>query len=139
MHPQFATILRHAVKVGIGIEVYTNLVHITDEVWDLLRAPSASLAFSYYSNQAAPHNAVTLRNSHAATRRNAAKACVFSRWMQVGNVLSNSLAEIVTGKAMADAVASIPNGRRSKCDPDLCDPDIMCSPGSPPSSCKPRT
>lgn len=211
MHPQFNAILRHAVESGIGIEVYTNLVHITDEVWDLLTAPGASLAFSYYSDKAAQHNAVTMRNSHAATRRNAAKAvslgipiragiidvgagqvngakedllalgittigvdriraigrggsndpselcgrcgrgvaaispdgdvwpCVFSRWIPVGNVLANSLAEIMTGPAMTEAVASIPNGRRAACNPNLCDPDADCSPGSPPSSCKPRT
>jgi len=206
MHPQFPAILRHAVHTGIEVEVYTNLVHVTDEVWELLTAPKVSLAFSYYSKDAARHNAVTMRNSHSATRRNAAKAvslripiragvidtgagqvdgakedlrtlgitkigidrvravgrgggndaselcgrcgqgvaavspngevwpCVFSRWMPVGNVLTSSLAEILAGREMADAVASIPNGRRG-----ACDPDTECSPGSPPSSCRPRT
>jgi len=206
MHPQFPAILRHAIRTGIEVEVYTNLVHVTDEVWELLTAPEVSLAFSYYSQDAARHNAVTLRGSHSATRRNAAKAvslripirggvidtgagqadgakddlramgitrigidriravgrgggndiselcgrcgkgvaavspdgevwpCVFSRWMPVGNVLTSSLADILAGRAMADAVASIPNGRRAPCDPDA-----QCSPGSPPSSCGPRT
>jgi MoaA/NifB/PqqE/SkfB family radical SAM enzyme len=206
MHPQFPAILRHAVHTDIEIEVYTNLVHVTDEVWELLTAPKVSLAFSYYSKDAVQHNAVTMRNSHAATRRNAAKAvalripiragvidagagqvdgakadlldlgitrigvdriravgrgggndvselcgrcgqgvaavspngevwpCVFSRWMPVGSVLTSSLAEILASRAMADAVASIPKGRR-----DVCDPDTECSPGSPPSSCHPRT
>jgi MoaA/NifB/PqqE/SkfB family radical SAM enzyme len=207
MHPQFPSILRHAVSTGIEVEVYTNLVHVTDEVWDLLTAPNVSLAFSYYSKDAAPHNAVTKRNSHAATRRNAAKAislripiragvidagtgqvdgakedlrtlgitkigvdriravgrgggndaaelcgrcghgvaaispdgdvwpCVFSRWMPVGNVLTSSLTEIMAGRAMADAIASIPAGRRGSCDPT----ETECTPGSPPSSCRPRT
>jgi MoaA/NifB/PqqE/SkfB family radical SAM enzyme len=205
MHPQFPAILRHAIRTGIEVEVYTNLVHVTDEVWDLLTAPKVSLAFSYYSKDAAQHNAVTMRNSHSATRRNAAKAvslripiragviytgagqvdgakedlrtlgitrigvdriravgrgggndiselcgrcgrgvaavspdgevwpCVFSRWMPVGNVLTSSLAEIMAGRAMADAVASIPNGRSGRCDPDT------CRPGTPPSSCGPKT
>jgi MoaA/NifB/PqqE/SkfB family radical SAM enzyme len=206
LHPQFPAILRHAIHTGIEVEVYTNLVHVTDEVWELLTAPKASLAFSYYSKDARQHNAVTMRNSHSATRRNVAKAvslripiragvidtgtgqvdgakadllalgitkigvdriravgrgggndiselcgrcgkgvaavspngevwpCVFSRWMPVGNVLTNSLAEIMAGRPMADAVASIPDGRRG-----ACEPDAMCSPGSPPSSCGPRT
>jgi MoaA/NifB/PqqE/SkfB family radical SAM enzyme len=64
--------------------------------------------------------------------------CVFSRWMPVGNVLTSSLAEILAGRAMAEAVALIPNGRRRSCGPD-CDPNTACSPGSPPSSCDPRT
>jgi MoaA/NifB/PqqE/SkfB family radical SAM enzyme len=206
MHPQFPGILRHAIDAGIAAEVYTNLVHVTDEIWELLTAANVSLAFSYYSGEAAQHNAVTMRSSHAATRRNAARAaslgipiragvidtgtsqvtsaiadlqslgitrigtdrvravgrggsndiselcgrcgrgvaavspdgdvwpCVFSRWMPVGNVLVNSLAEIMTSRAMADAVASIPGIRRG-----TCEPDADCRPGSPPSSCRPRT
>jgi MoaA/NifB/PqqE/SkfB family radical SAM enzyme len=205
MHPQFPAILRHAITAGINAEVYTNLVHVTDEVWELLRAPGVSLAFSYYSRNAAHHNAVTLRNSHSATRRNAARAaslgipiragvidtgagqvsgatedlrslgitrigvdrvravgrggvndpsdlcgrcghgvaaigpdgdvwpCVFSRWMPVGNVLSAPLAEILASPMMAEVTAAIPDGRGE------CDPDGDCSPGSPPSSCTPRT
>jgi MoaA/NifB/PqqE/SkfB family radical SAM enzyme len=210
MHPQFSQILGHAIGTGIAVEVYTNLVHVTEEVWELLTAPNASLAFSYYSRDAAQHNAVTMRGSHAATRRNAAKAvalgipvragvietgtgqasgaiddlhdlgitrigtdrvravgrdgrndiselcgrcghgvaavspdgnvwpCIFSRWMTVGNVLSSPLADIMVGRAMAEAVAGIPQGRRTECAPD-CSPSSGCSPGSPPSSCRPRT
>jgi MoaA/NifB/PqqE/SkfB family radical SAM enzyme len=208
MHPQFPEILRHTIETGIKVEVYTNLVHVTAEIWELLTEPNASLAFSYYSRDAALHNAVTMRNSHAATRRNAARAvslgipiragvidhgagqvdgakedlralgitkigvdrvraigrggdndmselcgrcgkgvaaispdgdvwpCIFSRWITVGNVLINSLSDILSSRAMADAAASIPNGRnRGTCDPDNDD----CSPGTPPSSCDPRS
>ena len=73
MHPHFAEILRHAVRTGIGVEVYSNLVHISDEVWKLLRSPTVSLAFSYYSDLPEQHNAVTARPSHAATRRHVVK------------------------------------------------------------------
>jgi MoaA/NifB/PqqE/SkfB family radical SAM enzyme len=59
------------------VEVYSNLVHLTDEVWELLRAPGVSLAFSYYSADPEQHNAITLRPSHAATRRNVVKAVGF--------------------------------------------------------------
>lgn len=206
MHPQFPAILRHAVGVGIEVEVYSNLVHITDEVWELLRSPGASLAFSYYSADPKAHNAVTRRNSHPATRRNAVKAleygiplragiidvgtgqaksaeadlralgidriavdriraigrgggndpselcghcgkgvaavgpdgdvwpCVFSRWVKVGNVLTQPLGEILTSRAMADAVAMLPAGSGR-----ACDPNTECSPGAPPTSCRPRT
>jgi MoaA/NifB/PqqE/SkfB family radical SAM enzyme len=208
MHPQFPTILRHALGPGIEVEVYSNLVHITDEVWELLRAPGASLAFSYYSDNPEQHNAVTLRPSHAATRRNVAKAvgfgipiragvidagtgqvpsaeadlralgvtriavdriravgrggggtndpgelcgrcgkgvaaigpdgdvwpCIFSRWMNVGNVLTAPLSQILTGAAMAEALAHIPAQRAR-----ACDPETECQPGSPPSSCQPRS
>jgi len=206
MHPQFAKILRHAIEAGVGVEVYSNLVHITDQVWELLRSPNVSLAFSYYSATPEQHNAVTARPSHAATRRNVIKAvgygipiragvidtgtgqvpgaeadlhamgvtriavdriraigrgggndpnelcgrcgkgvaavspdgdvwpCIFSRWMGVGNVRDAPLAEILTGRAMASAVASIPAPRAGRCDPES-----ECSPGHPPSSCQPRS
>jgi MoaA/NifB/PqqE/SkfB family radical SAM enzyme len=206
MYPHFAAILRHAIGAGVEVEVYSNLVHVTDEVWDLLRAPGVSLAFSYYSADPEQHNAVTQRNSHPATRRNVVKAlefgipiragvidagtgqvpgadadlralgvtrigvdriravgrgggndpaelcgrcgkgvaaigpdgevwpCIFSRWMPVGNVMMTPLAEILSSRAMAEAVAAIPPGRAFGCDPDT-----ECSPGAPPSSCGPRT
>lgn len=60
--------------------------------------------------------------------------CVFSRWMSVGNVLTEPLSKILAGRAMAAAVASIPPGRGA-----ACDPDTECSPGSPPTHCAPRS
>ena len=73
-HPQFSEILGHAIEAGIGVEVYSNLVTISAGMWELFRAPNVSLAFSYYSKDSGPHNALTRRNSHASTRSNAAKA-----------------------------------------------------------------
>jgi MoaA/NifB/PqqE/SkfB family radical SAM enzyme len=206
MAPLFPEIFRHALNSGMGIEVYSNLVHITPEVWDLLSAPNASLAFSYYAADADAHNAVTLRPSHGATRRNAEKAvglgiairagvietgsgysesdvadlhsigvtnvrvdrvrsvgrggpandvaqlcgrcgngiasinsngdvtpCVFSRWLSVGNVRETPLGDILAGRAMVEAVATIPAQHGN-----ACDPDTECSPGSPGSECSPR-
>ena len=58
--------------------------------------------------------------------------CIFSRWLGVGNVLGASLVEILTGRAMVDAVASVPTPRTAACNPEM-----ECSPGHPPSSCQP--
>ena len=74
MHPRFTTIMSHALGAGLDVEVYSNLVHVTDEMWELFQSPRVSLAFSYFAKDAAAHNAVTGRNSHKATRRNAEKA-----------------------------------------------------------------
>lgn len=67
--------------------------------------------------------------------------CVFSRWMPVGNVRRQALAEIVTGPAMTDAEQQIAVGsqKKSGCDP-LCCPSTMCDPQCSPScspSCRP--
>jgi MoaA/NifB/PqqE/SkfB family radical SAM enzyme len=74
LHPRFTQIMSHALGAGLDVEVYSNLVHVTDEMWELFQAPRVSLAFSYFAKDAAAHNAVTGRPSHKATRRNAEKA-----------------------------------------------------------------
>lgn len=74
--------------------------------------------------------------------------CVFSRWMSVGNVRQQALADIVTGSAISEAEQQIataakkpgnkPDGKPG-CDP-LCCPSTMCDPQCSPScgpSCRP--
>lgn len=208
-HPQFFEILGHAIDLGIGIEVYSNLVTIPPGVWDLFRAPKVSLAFSYYSKHSGPHDAMTGRSSHAQTRRNAAMAvelgipiragiidtggghvdgaradlaelgittvrvdrvrglgraggidvselcgrcgrgvaavgpdgdvwpCVMSRWLSVGNVRMSPLPEILAGRAMARAVATIPASGPEAAQA-ICQPHQECSPGTEGSHCTPR-
>lgn len=74
MAPRFTEIMAHALDVGLDIEVYSNLVHVTDEMWELFQSPGVNLAFSYYAQNAADHDAVTGHPTHRATRRNAEKA-----------------------------------------------------------------
>lgn len=74
LHPRFTQIMSHALAAGLDVEVYSNLVHVTNEMWELFQAPRASLAFSYFAKDELAHNAVTGRPSHKATRRNAEKA-----------------------------------------------------------------
>lgn len=74
MHPDFLAVLDHALTIGLKVEVFSNLVHIKDEWWDQLQRPGASLATSYYSDDAAEHNAITGRDSHRKTRANIEKA-----------------------------------------------------------------
>ncbi|MEU8695618.1 radical SAM/SPASM domain-containing protein [Streptomyces sp. NPDC048665] len=80
--------------------------------------------------------------------------CVFSTWMGVGNVQDTPLTAILGGPEMAEANATIRQGRslgvssscgpNSPCGPDNqdkpCSPDTddECSPGTPRSECTPR-
>ncbi|MGX2996135.1 radical SAM protein [Streptomyces sp. JNUCC 64] len=213
MHPDAREITAHALESGVQVEVYSNLVHVTNEWWKLMERDGVSLATSYYSNRAEEHNGVTGRPSHGRTRANIARAfergipirvgivsdnpdaseaaerdirllgvthvstdhvrpfgraaigrvpslsglcghcgdgraaigpngdvspCVFSAWMNVGNVRAATLAEILTGPAMAEAAANIQSVHRGgQCDPS-CDPNAECTPGYPPSECTPR-
>jgi MoaA/NifB/PqqE/SkfB family radical SAM enzyme len=49
IHPEFLELLCFADGLGFGIEVYTNLIHITPEMWEVFRTQSVSLATSFYS------------------------------------------------------------------------------------------
>ncbi|MFD7894324.1 radical SAM/SPASM domain-containing protein [Streptomyces sp. NPDC059743] len=75
LHPALPELIRYALASGMLIEVFSNLTHITDSVWDALKLRGVRLAFSYYSDNADDHDDVTMaRGSHARTRANVAKA-----------------------------------------------------------------
>lgn len=74
MAPRFPEIMSHALRRGLDVEVYSNLVHVTEEMWGLFQSPGVNLAFSYYAKDALAHDLVTGRPSHRFTRRNAQKA-----------------------------------------------------------------
>jgi MoaA/NifB/PqqE/SkfB family radical SAM enzyme len=59
--------------------------------------------------------------------------CVFTRWLTAGNVRHTPLADILTSPQMTAALATIPPREH------VCDPNLECRPGFPPSSCDPRT
>lgn len=74
-HPDFGGILEHATGTNLQVEVYSNLLHITDACWDLFTRPRVSLATSYYSDRPSEHAHITGRgDSHARTRAHIAEA-----------------------------------------------------------------
>lgn len=75
LHPECAALVNYALAAGLRVEVFTNLAHVRSSWWSLFRRPGVSVATSYYSDDAAEHDAVTgQRGSHARTRANIAKA-----------------------------------------------------------------
>ncbi|WP_037837936.1 radical SAM/SPASM domain-containing protein [Streptomyces sp. NRRL S-337] len=75
LHPDLPQFIRHARSRHMRVEVFSNLTHVTDPVWEALRLPDVRLAFSYYSDDAKDHDDVTeTRGSHARTRANVEKA-----------------------------------------------------------------
>ncbi|WP_327087941.1 radical SAM/SPASM domain-containing protein [Nonomuraea sp. NBC_01738] len=75
MHPGFEPLLRHAIGAGLEVEVFSNLTHIRESLWELFSVPGVTLATSYYSDRADRHDAVTARRgSHARTRANIIEA-----------------------------------------------------------------
>lgn len=75
LYPNLPELIRHAHGAGLSVEVFSNLTHIRDELWDTFRECGVKLATSYYSDNPAKHDAVTkLRGSHKMTRANIKKA-----------------------------------------------------------------
>jgi hypothetical protein len=59
--------VHHALEHGIGVEVYTNMVRVTNGLWQVFSHPGVRLATSYYSSEPAEHDAITgRRRSHEA-------------------------------------------------------------------------
>ncbi|MFE6776555.1 radical SAM protein [Streptomyces sp. NPDC057702] len=74
LYPHALAVADRVLSLGIGMEVYSNLVHVTDEWWALLLREGASLATSYHSAHAGEHNRVTGRPSHLRTHAHIERA-----------------------------------------------------------------
>lgn len=84
LHPALPELLDAALGADLEIEVFSNLVHITPELWSRFERPGVQLATSYYSDSAAEHAAVTKRPTYARTRANIAEAVRRSIPLRVG-------------------------------------------------------
>ncbi|MBQ0848759.1 radical SAM protein [Streptomyces sp. BH-SS-21] len=75
LHPGLPALIRHAHGSGLSVEVFSNMTHIRDELWETFKECGVKLATSYYSDTAEEHDSVTrLRGSHRRTRTNVEKA-----------------------------------------------------------------
>lgn len=74
LHPALPRLVGHALAHRMGVEVFTNLVHVTDRMWDTFTRPGVSLATSWYSDDPGEHSAITRRPSHGRTAANIAEA-----------------------------------------------------------------
>lgn len=84
MHPNFPELVDRALNLGLDVEVFSNLVHVSARCWELFRRDGLSLATSYYSDQADQHDAMTRRPSHRRTRRNIGHAVSLGIPVRVG-------------------------------------------------------
>jgi MoaA/NifB/PqqE/SkfB family radical SAM enzyme len=75
LHPSLPRLTRRALAAGLKVWVYSNLVHVTPELWELFARPGVSLGTSWYSADAGTHAKITgSRASHARTAANIAEA-----------------------------------------------------------------
>ncbi|GAB3173615.1 hypothetical protein GCM10027059_44960 [Myceligenerans halotolerans] len=74
LHPDLPDLVEHALTRGLEVEIFSNLVHVSDRMWDTFTRPGVRLACSWYSTDPKQHLLVTKRNTHARTRENIAEA-----------------------------------------------------------------
>jgi MoaA/NifB/PqqE/SkfB family radical SAM enzyme len=85
LHRDLPHLLGQALDLGLRVEVFSNLVHVTPLLWDAFAQPGVRLATSYYSDHVDQHEAITnRRGSHARTRANIAEAVRRSIPLRVG-------------------------------------------------------
>ncbi|WP_244189992.1 radical SAM/SPASM domain-containing protein [Streptomyces hygroscopicus] len=86
LHPDSRLVADRALSLGLGVEIYSNLVRVPEAWWALLQRDGMSLATSYYSDAPEEHNKVTGRPSHARTLANIRKAVELGIPLRIGMV-----------------------------------------------------
>lgn len=85
LHPSLPTFIDHSLEAGMEVEVYSNLTHVSEKMWQTLSQTGVSLATSYYSRDAGEHDRITqLRGSHKKTRQNIIKALEYGIPLRAG-------------------------------------------------------
>jgi MoaA/NifB/PqqE/SkfB family radical SAM enzyme len=74
LHPDLTGLIDHALGQDLDVEVFTNLVHISDAMWKSFERPGVRLACSWYSTDPRQHLQIVQRNTHARTKANLAEA-----------------------------------------------------------------
>lgn len=74
LHPDLPRLVEHALESGLEVEVFSNLVHVSDRIWDVFTRSGVRLACSWYSDDPKQHLLITKRNTHARTRANITRA-----------------------------------------------------------------
>ena len=98
LHPELRRLACYALGKGLKVDVYTNLVHVTPELWELFSLPGVSLGTSWYSADPERHADVTgSKGSHARTRANIAEA------LRRGTTIQAGIVEVVDGQTTATA------------------------------------
>jgi MoaA/NifB/PqqE/SkfB family radical SAM enzyme len=85
LHPDLAALINHALRQGLSVEVFSNLLHISPSLWKVFSQPGGCLATSYYADGPGQHEKITQRRgSYFRTRANIIEAVRRSIPLRVG-------------------------------------------------------
>ncbi|WP_325114953.1 radical SAM/SPASM domain-containing protein [Streptomyces sp. GMR22] len=104
LYPDSLLLADRALSLGLGVEIYSNLVRVTEAWWALLRRDGMSLAASYYSDTPEEHNKVTGRPSHARTLANIKKAVALGIPLRIGIVATAERQRVAQARRELEAL-----------------------------------
>jgi sulfatase maturation enzyme AslB (radical SAM superfamily) len=133
LSPHAVPLIEYALRLGLNVQVYSNLYAVTDRIWDLLARPGVSIGTSVYSDRADEHDRVTTKpGSYARNRANILKALALGIDVQVGIVRTHpgqrveeartELAALGVGRIVLDDAR--PVGRANTTGRDTADGDL---------------
>lgn len=84
-HPALPALVTHALSLGLGVEVFSNLYTVHPRMWSVFERDGVTLATSYYSTDPRQHDAITGRvGSYRRTKANIAEAVRRGVGLRVG-------------------------------------------------------
>jgi MoaA/NifB/PqqE/SkfB family radical SAM enzyme len=98
IHRDFSDLLASVARLGMSVEVYSNLTHIKPALWELFKEFDVSLATSFYSIRPEIHDEITNGRSQAKTLRNIQQALNRNLAIRVG------LIDIMPGQELPDTI-----------------------------------
>jgi hypothetical protein len=107
LHPDLPDLIDHARDRGLQVEIYTNLMHISEPLWESF-GRGVRLATSWYTDDPAEHRRITGRPGHARILANIAEAQVRSIPLRVGIVEILDRQRVAQGRAMLQDVGVPP-------------------------------
>ncbi|MGH3565307.1 MAG: radical SAM protein [Pseudonocardia sp.] len=85
LHRGLPDLVGHALGRGLQVEVFSNLVHVSPQLWDVFGQPGVQVATSYYADRADQHESITQGcGSYARTKANIAEVVRRSVPLRVG-------------------------------------------------------
>jgi MoaA/NifB/PqqE/SkfB family radical SAM enzyme len=102
LYPGLGRLIRYALQSGLRVDVYSNLVHVTPELWELFQLPGVSLGTSWYSADPTTHAKITgTVGSYWRTQANIAEAS------RRGIKVRAGIVEVIDGQDVDDARARL--------------------------------
>ncbi|MEU5974273.1 radical SAM protein [Streptomyces sp. NPDC047315] len=102
VHPQWRSFTDHALSLGLGVQVYSNLFNVAWSWWETFERDGVTLATSYYSDTPAEHDEITGKpGSYLRTRGNIEEA------LRRGIPLYVGIVDVLDGQRVTEARAEL--------------------------------